>query len=97
MDFFYADQQAQCPSDEDNARAIRGLIDDGWANRLLMSQDVFLKMMLTRYGGFGYAYILRHFVPRLHRHGVSDAQIGQMLVENPRHIFQTALARGTGG
>ena len=97
MDFFYADQQAQCPSDEDNARAIRGLIDDGWTHRLLMSQDVFLKMMLTRYGGFGYAYILRHFVPRLHRHGVTDAQIGQMLVENPRHIFRTALARGTGG
>jgi hypothetical protein len=24
------------------------------------------------YGGFGYAYILRHFMPRLRRHGVSE-------------------------
>ena len=92
MDFFYADQQAQCPSDEDNARAIRGLIDDGWTDRVLMSQDVFLKMMLTRFGGFGYAYILRHFVPRLRRHGVTDAQVHRMLVDNPRHIFKAARA-----
>ena len=48
----------------------RGLIDDGFGHKLLLSQDVFLKMMLTRYGGFGYAYVLRHFVPRLRRHGV---------------------------
>ena len=87
MDFFYADQQAQCPYDEDNARAIRALIDDGYIERVLMSQDVFLKMMLTHYGGFGYAYILRHFVPRLRRHGVSEAQIEQLLTINPRQVF----------
>ena len=87
MDFFYADQQAQCPYDEDNARAIRALIDDGFAGQILLSQDVFLKMMLTHYGGFGYAYILRHFVPRLHRHGVTEAQVQQLLVANPRRVF----------
>jgi len=88
MDFFYADQQAQCPYDEDNARAIRALIDDGYIRQLLLSQDVFLKMMLTHYGGFGYAYILRHFVPRLIRHGVSPEQINIMLEENPRRVFE---------
>ena len=93
MDFFYDDQQAQCPSEEDNAGAIRDLIADGWIDRVLMSQDVFLKMMLTRYGGFGYAYILRHFVPRLRRHGVTDNQIDRMLIDNPRHIFETALLK----
>jgi phosphotriesterase-related protein len=87
MDFFYADQQAQCPYDEDNARAICELIEDGYLERLLLSQDVFLKMMLTCYGGFGYAYILRHFVPRLQRHGVSDTQIRTLLVDNPRRVF----------
>jgi phosphotriesterase-related protein len=89
MDFFYADQQAQCPYDEDNARAIRSLIEDGYIDNLLLSQDVFLKMMLTHYGGFGYGYILRHFVPRLHRHGVSDAQISLMLERNPKRVFES--------
>ena len=87
MDFFYADQGVQCPSDEDNARAIAALIGAGLVGSLLLSQDVFLKMMLTRYGGFGYAYLLRHFVPRLHRHGVDAAAVRTMLVDNPRRVF----------
>jgi phosphotriesterase-related protein len=87
MDYFYADQQVQCPSDEETARAIRGLVDQGYGHKLLLSQDVFLKMMLTRYGGFGYAYVLRHYVPRLRRLGVEEAAIRTMLVDNPRRVF----------
>lgn len=87
MDYWYADQQVQCPSEEDNARAIAGLIKAGFGDRLLLSQDVFIKMMLTHYGGFGYAYVLRHFVPRLRRHGVGEDKIEAMLVSNPRSIF----------
>ncbi len=87
MDYWYADQGVQCPSDEENARAIATLIEAGHALRLLLSQDVFLKMMLTRYGGFGYGYLLRHFVPRLRRHGVGDDAIRAMLVDNPRDVF----------
>jgi phosphotriesterase-related protein len=90
MDYWYADQGVQCPSDEENARAIRRLLDLGYGDRVLLSQDVFLKMMLTRYGGFGYAYLLRHFVPRLQRHGVSEAAIRTMLVDNPRRVFGQA-------
>ena len=90
MDYWYADQGVQCPSDEDNARAIKGLIDRGFLDRILLSQDVFLKMMLMRYGGFGYAYVLRYFVPRLRRHGVSEIQIKTMLADNPRRVFHAA-------
>ncbi len=87
MDFWYGDQGVQCPSDEDNARAIMGLIERGVLDRILLSQDVFLKMMLTRYGGFGYAYLLRHFLPRLRRHGATVAQTDTMMVANPRRVF----------
>ncbi len=90
MDYFYADQQAQSPSDEENAIAICRLAEDGYLNTILMSQDVFLKMMLTRYGGFGYGYILRHFVPRLKRHGMDQATIDRILIENPRRVFSAA-------
>jgi phosphotriesterase-related protein len=90
MDYWYADQEVQCPSDEENARAIKNLVDLGHGERVLLSQDVFLKMMLTRYGGFGYAYVLRHFVPRLKRHGVSEVAIRTMLVDNPRRVFGEA-------
>jgi phosphotriesterase-related protein len=87
MDFFYADQQAQSPCDEENAIAICRLVDDGYLTSILMSQDVFLKMMLTRYGGFGYGYILKHFVPRLKRHGMDQGTIDRILIDNPRRVF----------
>ena len=91
MDYYYADQQAQSPSDEENARAIRALIDKGFGDRVLMSQDVFLKIMLTRFGGFGYGYILKHFVPRLKRHGIDQAAIDLMLRDQPRAGLQGGL------
>ncbi len=90
MDFYYADQQAQCPCDEENVRAICRLVAAGYRDRILLSQDVFLKMMLTRYGGWGYGYILRHFVPRLRRHGLTDEDIHELLVYNPRRVFSAA-------
>ncbi|WP_421723778.1 phosphotriesterase family protein [Bauldia sp.] len=96
MDYWYADQGVQCPSDDDNARAIVRLVEKGYLDRLLLSQDVFLKMMLTRHGGFGYAYILRHFLPRLARHGLTDAQIHRLMVDNPRSVFDSN-PQGDGG
>jgi phosphotriesterase-related protein len=90
MDFFYADQQVQCPSDEEAARAIVRLAEAGYLDRVLLSHDVFLKMMLTRYGGNGYAYVLRHFLPRLKRHGLDETALDQMMRANPRAVFQAA-------
>jgi phosphotriesterase-related protein len=70
-------------------RRDQALIDWGYGDRVLLSQDVFLKMMLTRHGGFGYAYLLHHFLPRLERAGVSEAAIAAMLVTNPRRVFSS--------
>ena len=94
MDYYYPEEDAQSPSDEENARAIRALIDAGFIDRLLMSQDVFLKTMLTRYGGHGYGYILRHFVPRLRRHGVTDQQIETLMIANPVKVFSRQREAG---
>ena len=88
MDYYYADQGAQCPSDEENAANIARLVESGYGDKVLISQDVFLKMMLTRNGGWGFGYILRHFVPRLRRHGLSQEQIDTILVGNPRAVFE---------
>ena len=87
MDFYYADQEAQSPSDEENARAIERLRGAGLLGKVLLSQDVFVKIQLVRYGGTGYAHVLEHFVPRLRRHGFSEGEIGQLLVENPKNVF----------
>jgi len=46
--------------------------------------------MLTRYGGFGYGYILKHFLPRLKRHGVDQQAFDQMLITNPQSVFSAS-------
>jgi Phosphotriesterase family len=51
----------------------RAFRDAGHLSRVLLSQDVFIKMMLTRYGGNGYAFVQRHFLPRCQRHGMGEA------------------------
>jgi phosphotriesterase-related protein len=88
MDFYYADQEAQSPCDEENAFHIARLVTNGYGHKVLISHDVFLKMMYTRHGGFGYGYIPRHFVPRLRRHGLSDDQTKMLLTGNPRAVFE---------
>lgn len=90
MDFYYADQGSQSPCDEENATNIARLVAHGYGPKVLISQDIFLKMMLTRHGGFGYGYLLRHFVPRLKRHGLTDGQVEMLLVANPRSVFEYA-------
>lgn len=92
MDFYYADQEAQAPCDEENARALVALMSHGYAPQLLLSSDVFLKMMLVRHGGSGYAHILENFVPRLRRHDVDDTTIRRLLIDNPRAVFENARA-----
>ena len=77
------------PSDEENAVDIKRLIDAGYLHHILLSHDVHIKIMLTRYGGFGYAYILRRFVNRLRAHGVTDEQIETLLIRNPRRLFSS--------
>lgn len=90
MDYYYADQTAQSPCDEENARAIVRLMHRGHAARLLLSSDTFLKTMLVRYGGFGYAHVITRFADRLRRHGVRETELTDLFVDNPRRLFDIA-------
>jgi predicted metal-dependent phosphotriesterase family hydrolase len=63
------------------------LLARGHTDRILLSQDVCHDSQLTRYGGGGYAYLAKSFVPRLRSAGVSDAEIETMTVLNPRRLL----------
>lgn len=92
MGFYYADQDGQSPSPEDDARAIARLVQQGHGHQVLVSHDVFLKTMWTRYGGNGFAYIPRLFLPRLRRLGVDAELTVALLDDHPRAVFEAAAA-----
>lgn len=79
------------PSDhEDNVR-LAGLIlllRAGYARQIVIGNDVYQKALTRAGGGFGYAGMLDFAVPGLRRHGVSEADIRAILVDNPARLLQ---------
>lgn len=78
------------PTDEQAAVTIARLLADGYGQQVLLSHDVFIKTLLTRYGGPGYAHVLTDFLPRLTRHGVPADTASALLSDNPRRVFEMA-------
>jgi len=52
-----------------------------------MSQDMATKPQLVRYGGYGYAHIVRDILPSLRYRGVPEYSLTRMLEENPRRFL----------
>ncbi len=63
------------------------LLHRGHADRVLLSQDVCHNSQLRHYEGNGYTYLQTTFLPRLRAAGVSDGEIEQLTVHNPRRIL----------
>ncbi len=63
------------------------LLERGFGEQLLLSQDVCHNAQLKAYGGFGYVYLQQHFLPKLRTAAVGEGEIQQMTIENPRRIL----------
>ena len=63
------------------------LLSRGHSDQILLSQDVCHNSQLKRYDGNGYVYIAEKFLPRLRERGVSDQEIAELTIENPRRLL----------
>jgi phosphotriesterase-related protein len=63
------------------------LLSRGHADRILLSHDVCHNSQLRRFEGNGYVYLSDVFLPRLRERGVSEAEIEQITVANPRRVL----------
>jgi phosphotriesterase-related protein len=66
---------------------VQELLSRGHSVRILLSQDVCHNQQLRHYDGHGYTYIQETFLPRLREAGVSEAEIEQLTVTNPRRAL----------
>ena len=69
---------------------LKQLIDDGFVKQIMLSQDVCHDSQLLSYGGNGYTYLQKTFLPRLLAAGVDAAAIEQITVKNPARILTLA-------
>jgi len=67
--------------------AIPKLILEGYEDRILLSQDVYTKMQLKRYGGNGYSFVLEYILPELKKRGVTEEQSHKLMVDNPASVL----------
>ena len=74
-------------SDEVRAMNIKKLIDAGYGDHIMLSNDISRRTYFTTYGKFGYTAVLERVVPLLKEYGCSEKDINKLLVDNPARIF----------
>jgi phosphotriesterase-related protein len=86
-EMYFAARKRQHPSDADRITTILALADAGLADRIVVAQDICLKIELESLAGQGYARIMRETLPRLRHEGLDDALIHGLLVTTPARVF----------
>jgi phosphotriesterase-related protein len=66
---------------------ISTLLNEGFEKQILLSQDVCHDSQLASYGGNGYTYLQKSFLPRLVAAGVNAETIKTITVENPARLL----------
>jgi phosphotriesterase-related protein len=73
--------------------AIPKLVDLGFEDQILISQDVCLKVDLKGYGGTGYTFILDKFIPFLRTQGLTEEHVDKLIIKNPQRVLTFADSR----
>lgn len=63
------------------------LIKEGYAEQLVIGNDVFTKLATRRGGGEGYCRLTDFVIPALKQCGVTDRQIYQLTIANPARLL----------
>jgi phosphotriesterase-related protein len=86
-EFSYDADGTQEPRDTDRIACLTRLLEAGRGAQLLLSHDICTRLQLRRYGGLGFDHIPLSVVPRIRSAGVSEVEVAQMLVDNPRALL----------
>jgi len=75
-------------NEQKKIRAVVELCRMGYDKQIMISQDVYLKIMLKKYGGYGYSHIVETIVPILKNLDITKNQLKNILINNPKRILQ---------
>ena len=87
MTGYERDLDWQLPQELDYIRRVMGLIEKGFAERILLSHDVCAKTHLRAYGGHGYAHILGLVRTMFSRAGLTESSYRTLMVANPARLL----------
>ena len=73
--------------DETRAKDILKLIEAGYGDHIMLSNDISRRSYFTTADKFGYTAVMSRVVPLLKEYGASEENIEKLLVKNPARIF----------
>lgn len=76
------------PTDDDRIADLRHILDAGYGDKVLVSNDICMKMRLHKYGGWGYDHIQTNLYPFMRAAGFTDAELRLVFEENPRRFLE---------
>ena len=66
---------------------LKMLLDEGYEKQIMLSQDVCHDSQLLSYGGGGYTYLQKTFLPRMLAAGVDQKTIDQITIKSPARVL----------
>ena len=75
-------------AEERRLAMLRTICDRGLAGRVVLSMDITRRSHLESFGGIGYSYLLKSFIPFIRENGIAEQDIQSMLCNNIHKIFQ---------
>ena len=75
-------------TDVERVKFIKKLIDKGYKNQILITNDICLKSMLHTYGGWGYDHVITNIIPMMEDFGISAEDIDTMMTKNPIRFLE---------
>lgn len=79
-------------SDAQRLALVRGLIDAGFGEQVLVSHDIGTKHRLARYGGHGFDHLVSNVIPWMRQRGFTPGEIEMVFVRNPGSVATVGAA-----
>ncbi|MBR5248522.1 MAG: TatD family hydrolase [Lachnospiraceae bacterium] len=84
---FYLSEERRFIYDLERIRLLKQLIDEGYGKQILICNDICLKTMWKKYGGPGYAHILRLVKHMALENGIDEKTYNSLLTENVKNFL----------
>ncbi len=84
---FYVSKQRRFAYDLERIRLLKILLDEGYGEKILVCNDICLKTMWKKFGGLGYAHILRTVKDMALQNGITEKQYMSLLTDNVKNFI----------
>ena len=84
---FFVNNERRFAYDLERIKVLKTLIDEGWQDKILICNDICLKTMWKKFGGTGYAHILRTVKQMAIENGIPESVYNAMLTDNVKNFL----------